>query len=468
MAMTICRQFSVLSLWFPLASGQPDGNCGVSIPRVPGAPDKRLEELTLGDPDSMDLEDLLFSENEDDWQHIHYNCAHGESSSCRTFGVEHWNLTSFWYNVITSPQGEPDPEDVAVVPESCGGRIACRRIKGRLRIVTMHLTEDEHHLTWKLQKLPHLFAVALDGATKKAIRGLSSLKLQLLRLEYPEASALKALRQPLLGSLRSLQIHGRQDQLRWTAIDLRAVCGADLMYFHAFAINVVGGTLPDCWRTMRNLRTFYCSTCMMHLPPTALRGLTSLTSFVAFRQWEMIPCALQHVNSSNCKVSWETLHGTKGHDVEEAMRDSTGEWSDFQEGPSFICPAASYRFAFEEFVKLGWSNIRKVWLDGNFLTGTIPANIKEAWPKLESLDLYDNSMEGPIPEALGQLPFVKFQLQGNRFSGKVPKAVMDLTKRPDIILGLQENPELEGCAPDVGHWKNGIPGTRIRRCDGEL
>ena len=31
----------------------------------------------------------------------------------------------------------------------------------------------------------------------------------------------------------------------------------------------------------------------------------------------MIPCALQHVNSSNCKVSWETLHGTKGHDVED-------------------------------------------------------------------------------------------------------------------------------------------------------
>ena len=28
--------------------------------------------------------------------------------------------------------------------------------------------------------------------------------------------------------------------------------------FPAKAINVVGGTLPDCWRTMRNLRTFYC------------------------------------------------------------------------------------------------------------------------------------------------------------------------------------------------------------------
>lgn len=25
-------------------------------------------------------------------------------------------------------------------------------------------------------------------------------------------------------------------------------------------------------------------------------------------------------------------------------------------------------------MKLGWSNIRKVWLDGNFLTGTIPVS----------------------------------------------------------------------------------------------
>ena len=34
------------------------------------------------------------------------------------------NLTSFWYNVITSPQGEPDPQDFAVVPESCGSPLA--------------------------------------------------------------------------------------------------------------------------------------------------------------------------------------------------------------------------------------------------------------------------------------------------------------------------------------------------------
>lgn len=33
----------------------------------------------------------------------------------------------------------------------------------------------------------------------------------------------------------------------------------------------------------------------------------------------MIPCALQHVNSSNCKVSWETFHGTKSTDVEDDL-----------------------------------------------------------------------------------------------------------------------------------------------------
>ena len=46
------------------------------------------------------------------------------------------------------------------------GRIACRRIKGRLRIVTMHLAEDEHHLTWKLQKLPHLSLKADDRGAR--------------------------------------------------------------------------------------------------------------------------------------------------------------------------------------------------------------------------------------------------------------------------------------------------------------
>ena len=40
-----------------------------------------------------------------------------------------------------------------------------------------------------------------------------------------------------------------------------------------------------------------------------------------------------------------------------------------------------------------------------------------SWPQLQSLDLYDNHLEGSIPASLTTLPLVKLQLQGNRLSG---------------------------------------------------
>ncbi|CAK8990127.1 unnamed protein product [Durusdinium trenchii] len=322
--------------------------------------------------------------------------------------------------------------------------------------------EIDDDLPWPaLHQLPHLFALTLHNANEKAVKGIANSTLEFLRLVQPQAGAVEALFAPT--TLRSIQIHGIQDQRRWTRTDLTSLCAFDLAHFSAFVIQVVGGTLPHCWSRMKNLRTFYCSNCMMSLPPTALRDLSSLNSFVAFRQWEMVPCALLHVENSGCKASWETRHATK--DGKKGMAESTGHWDNFQEGPSFLCPAASYSFAFEEFLQLGWRNLRKLWLDGNFLTGVIPENIAVVWPHLESLDLYDNNLEGPIPASLGTLPFVKLQLQSNDFSGQVPKSVLRLAERPNILLGLQENPNLEGCAPLVGHWQNGIPGTRIGRCD---
>ena len=41
---------------------------------------------------------------------------------------------------------------------------------------------------------------------------------------------------------------------------------------------------------------------------------------------------------------------------------------------SAVCKTPRQPVHRQEFVKLGWSNIRKVWLDGNFLTGTIPVS----------------------------------------------------------------------------------------------
>merc|ERR1712113_653560 len=92
-------------------------------------------------------------------------------------------------------------------------------------------------------------------------------------------------------------------------------------------------------------------------------------------------------------------------------------------GPSFLCKRESFAFPFREFLSLDWSNIEKVWLDGNFLTGEIPDEIDKAWPSLQSLDLYENSMHGEIPESLAGLDLVKLQLNGNDFSGTLPTAL---------------------------------------------
>ena len=62
----------------------------------------------------------------------------------------------------------------------------------------------------------------------------------------------------------------------------------------------------------------------------------------------------------------------------------------------------------------------QVWLDGNFLTGTIPADIATRWPELQSLDLYDNDLTGAIPAGLGELAWHKLQLHSNNLTGEVP------------------------------------------------
>jgi len=145
---------------------------------------------------------------------------------------------------------------------------------------------------------------------------------------------------------------------------------------------------------------------------------------------------------------------------------SSGAWDDFQEGVSFLCEESSYSFPFKDFVDLGWTNVEKVWLDGNFLTGEIPEYIARAWPSLQSLDLYDNRLEGQIPESLGQLDLVKLQLQANNFSGVLPDSVANLLRTRSIVLGLSANPELKGCIPVGGGI--GVGHTRITDCGDAL
>ncbi|CAE7234572.1 FLS2 [Symbiodinium microadriaticum] len=459
--MVLCRH--VLSTVILLRGAKQilAGNCGLTVSGAE-APDAKFEPLRVGDPDAVDLEDLLFSEpSAHDWGNIRRHCTpgDGDSDSCLTFGIDEWKSSSFQVLIHEGVGGRPCEEDYALVAETCGGQVACQNIEGQIRIVGFAGELGGQTDLTKLSGLPYLSAAVLRGPAKSDFEGHSWPLLRFLRLEAPSRDVVqtvaKALQGPPGRQLRSLQIYGRQDVLRWTPVDLAEFCGLDLVHFTAFVIHVAGGALPECWNKMRNLRNFYCSNCMMSHPPTALRGLQSLRSFVAFRQWEMIPCALQRLSRGGCKASWETRHLFK----DGGRATSTGRWEDFQEGPSFLCPQHSFGFAFEEFVKLGWSNIEKVWLDGNFLTGKIPEDIALRWPKLKSLDLYDNDLEGPLPESLGTLPFVKLQLHANNFAGTVPHNVWRLTQRPHLLLGLQENINLTGCTSAKTHWERGVPGT---------
>jgi len=160
--------------------------------------------------------------------------------------------------------------------------------------------------------------------------------------------------------------------------------------------------------------------------------------------------------NGTCKPSWETRHEFKEDGVPEG---------DYSEGPSFLCADSAYAFPFEEFLNLGWTNLRKLWLDGNFLSGSIPSNIGSVWPKLRSLDLYDNNLEGPIPESLGTLNFHKLQLQANHLNGEIPASVVKFISTRPMIFGVSENQELTGCIPEK-HWKvgDGTAGTQLRSC----
>ena len=51
-----------------------------------------------------------------------------------------------------------------------------------------------------------------------------------------------------------------------------------------------------------------------------------------------------------------------------------------------------------------WHQIERFWVDANFLYGSFPATLAEAWPKMRSLDLQLNELSGPLPAALSKLP----------------------------------------------------------------
>ncbi|CAE7222355.1 RLP19, partial [Symbiodinium sp. CCMP2592] len=94
-----------------------------------------------------------------------------------------------------------------------------------------------------------------------------------------------------------------------------------------------------------------------------------------------------------------------------------------------------------------WHKIERFWVDANFLHGSFPDALAEAWPRLRSLDLQLNELSGPLPgAALSKLQnLTALRVQRNNFSGRVPAVLFDA---PSLrYTNFEGNTELSGCIP---------------------
>eukprot|EP00933_Yihiella_yeosuensis_P066084 TRINITY_DN7016_c0_g1_i13.p1 TRINITY_DN7016_c0_g1~~TRINITY_DN7016_c0_g1_i13.p1 ORF type:complete len:496 (-),score=55.70 TRINITY_DN7016_c0_g1_i13:136-1623(-) len=482
-----CFTWSLLLVLLPDVLGSSDTTCGLTYETERSYKDGSDFVFSWGgDPD---IEDALSGlDSLQDYKTLKDDCSDkkgklhqgGFGEDCINFGVKDWNL--LWE--VMSLEGRhlegklPCKGDLAAVKSRMGdssssprcGEVFCNYID-KIRIVGVIINSISAAAGLSTLHLPYLTHARFDlkylpGLEEAGISLPATLRTVIIRISDEEGAALWPAFAALLraqGKIEFVYIEAPYYQLHWVKLDLALLCGLNLRKFGAYTINV-GETLPECWSGMKQLESFYCTNCMMTKPPTALKGLLSLRSFVAFRQSEMIACAVGKLSKApeHCRPSWETRKHRK------PKQESTGTWDDFQEGPSFLCPDMSYSFPLKDLVDLGWSNIEKVWLDGNFLSGRIPENIGELWPKLRSLDLYDNNLEGPIPESLGKLNWIKLQLHSNNFSGRVPASVMKVVRNRIVYFGVGDNPLLEGCIPKNDHDIEEFMGTRqIRLCDDE-
>ena len=91
------------------------------------------------------------------------------------------------------------------------------------------------------------------------------------------------------------------------------------------------------------------------------------------------------------------------------------------------------------------SSLTKLYLDGNSLTGSIPAALGNL-SSLERLDLQDNALTGSIPTQLGNFSssLWAMQLQRNSLTGPIPSAFGNLTGLTHLFL--QDN-SLTGTIP---------------------
>jgi hypothetical protein len=109
------------------------------------------------------------------------------------------------------------------------------------------------------------------------------------------------------------------------------------------------------------------------------------------------------------------------------------------------CPDRGWRVKFDDASAPWWKwrRLEKFWVDANFFHGSIPDSIADKWPRLRTIDLYNNELTGTIPPSLGRLTdLTQIQLQDNDLEGTVPNEVL---LQPKLIkLRVAKNAWLAG------------------------
>eukprot|EP00933_Yihiella_yeosuensis_P079933 TRINITY_DN9334_c0_g8_i1.p1 TRINITY_DN9334_c0_g8~~TRINITY_DN9334_c0_g8_i1.p1 ORF type:complete len:563 (-),score=78.17 TRINITY_DN9334_c0_g8_i1:55-1743(-) len=234
-----------------------------------------------------------------------------------------------------------------------------------------------------------------------------------------------------------------------------------------FGLSFEGRPLPDLFCKFQRLRLLgvrYITSL-----PQCLEGLTDLIHLDVRQAWftssasinVKLPNLINFVSFQNGAHSRCSPLDSDGKPRCRLLYERKKDfYTDSDENLSYQCPEKGWHLRFDDpsTAFWTWSSLQRFWVDANWFSGSIPDFISGRWPRMRSLDLYNNNMSGPLPAALLEMKnLTKLQLQDNDFScSEEPTTeeagiVARLARMPNMdFLFLDSNPRLCGCIP-AGH-----------------
>ncbi|KAA0154886.1 hypothetical protein FNF29_02027 [Cafeteria roenbergensis] len=173
--------------------------------------------------------------------------------------------------------------------------------------------------------------------------------------------------------------------------------------------------------------------------PSSLSGLRRMVSFTAFQQ-STSQCG---PDPEQCAPLFELLEEGAHPETMSEYQITMGLWRCGSGGswaPSIGDRSQPW---------WGWRRLERFWVDGNRFQGSLPADIGQLWPRMRTLDLYSNDIEGPVPGTIADMAdLLQLQLQHNRFAGGPQRdggPVLHRSIQPDLArVDLRLNRGLTG------------------------